>query len=131
MNQTAIKQPVLSQTTATHASSSVARPKIMRRPAQFSQAAGEIILSDISLKAPSPTVADTASINPPASRTWQEDGRFAITLLAIVIGINLILSAWLSPTANTPSITHTPVATLKTPQQPVILNELNPPESNQ
>jgi hypothetical protein len=37
-------------------------------------------------------------------RPWQDDPRFAIALLAIVIGVNVALSLWLSPSSPAPSI---------------------------
>ena len=89
------------------------RPKVMRRPAQF---ANKAITTQ-----PLPTLltqADGADNTKaiPHARAWQDDGRFAITLLAIVIIINIAVSAWLSaldpapisPTTSIPLISSAP-----------------------
>lgn len=36
-----------------------------------------------------------ASGTEPAARHWQDDGRFAVALLVIVIAVNLLVTAWL------------------------------------
>lgn len=85
----------------------VVRPKILRRPAQFS---GEIpagkVLTALRLAAPMPIVAAT-----PASKPWQDDGRFAVALLTIIILMNVLVTLWLAhitrqQTSNTTPAPH-------------------------
>lgn len=88
------------------------RPKVMRRPAQFASKALPAqplpaLLTQTDAAEPTKTALHT--------RAWQDDGRFAITLLAIVILINVVVSAWLSaiaptatPTAAIPLISSAP-----------------------
>ena len=66
----------------------ISRPKIMRRPATFSAAAHNNPLPFELLKI-SPVVEHVASTH---LRPWQDDGRFGMTLLAIVVVINLVLA---------------------------------------
>lgn len=72
-----------------------ARPKLLRRPAQFSaptDAPGstEIVLHP-TLSLPTPIESTPA----PPARSWQDDGRFGFLMLAIVLVTNLVLMAWL------------------------------------
>jgi len=129
MNQSSPRQPLLMHTPNAATADGQARPKIMRRPAQFSTTNAEIIPHGILHPMPNITAEAPLLPNPTPERSWQDDGRFALTLLAIVISINLALSAWLSgitPTNPTP-VANAPAK----PMNVVILNELNPPESNQ
>ena len=61
-------------------------------------------------------------------KPWQDDGRFAIALVLLLVAVNLLASAWLSPAE--PSAKPVVSPQLKAPAV-TILNELNPPESNQ
>ena len=78
----------------------IARPKVMRRPPQFSSPTSATrqpatILADQHLDAPA---LDAAMPTTPASsitRPWQDDGRFAVALLAIVITVNVMVGMWL------------------------------------
>lgn len=127
MTQTAPIRPMLTQS-----ADAQARPKIMRRPAQFSNTGAQIIPHSLPLNMPNITtdMAPSTPI-PQPPRAWQDDGRFAITLLALVIGINLLVSAWLSTITPEKSVALLEANTPKKPTGVVILNELNPPESNQ
>lgn len=80
----------------------------MRRPAQFSSptssSTNNITTPDLRL--------DTAQVAPqalgsPMPRPWQDDPRFAIALLTIVILVNVALSLWLSPATPASSIADT------------------------
>jgi hypothetical protein len=76
------------------------RPKVLRRPAHFS--ARPLI------EAPTPALIPlqhtyTEQKLTPAFRAWQDDGKFAITLLALVIVVNLVVSAWLSAISPSPA----------------------------
>ncbi len=107
-----------------NASEFAVRPKVLRRPAHFQSSLTE---------SPAPVfiplqqhVAINAEKPAPPFRAWQDDGRFAITLLALVIGVNLLVSAWLAaisplplkPTATTTSnnttLTGAPIHVLDT-----------------
>lgn len=79
----------------------VARPKVMRRPSQFSQPAS-VLRSEparaIETRLDAPPTRDAATAptqGAPTLRPWQEDGRFAVALLAIVIAVNVLVSIWL------------------------------------
>lgn len=83
------------------------KPKIMRRPAQFSTptlTTANTSTPDLHLDAPQPVPQHLAA---PMPRPWQDDPRFAIALLAIVIIVNVALSLWLSPSSTAPSIADT------------------------
>ncbi len=103
----------------------------MRRPAQFSTTQAEIISHSLPRHQPHIAAEAPPITSPAPERPWQDDGRFAITLLILVIAINLVLSTWLTgiPRTTTPPVVASDVTTK--PTAPVILNELNPPESNQ
>ncbi len=117
--------PTLTSTSS--AADSVVRPKIMRRPAQFSHAEPIVIVQSPSLNTP-PEKADIATSIP--SKPWQDDGRFAIALVLLLVAVNLLVILWLTPAAPPPAMVHS-----QTPEAGIpgvtILNELNPPESNQ
>jgi hypothetical protein len=82
------------------------RPKVMRRPAQFaSRAITPQPLPALLTQVDAPTNTKTVL----HTRAWQDDGRFAMTLLAIIIVINVAVSAWLS--AMTP-LSLTPPASI-------------------
>jgi hypothetical protein len=71
---------------------SLAKPKVMRRPAQFSGSLSPAI-TDIDITpppAPSRSVAAIATGQPAQeSLPWQHDGRFALALLAVVLFVNV------------------------------------------
>lgn len=88
-----------------HTPEALARPKVMRRPAHFAHAPvtapqATTIISDFpSLTSDGSPQAGTAA----TARAWQDDGRFAIVLLAVVVFTNLAMIAWLGhirPTAQ-------------------------------
>lgn len=75
-----------------------ARPKVMRRPAALAAPtpthSAQIIAADF----PSLTHESTASRHAPlpvTARAWQDDGRFAMLLLALVVLLNLAIIGWL------------------------------------
>lgn len=86
----------------------------MRRPAQFSSPSASPtnnnttpdLRLDAAQAAPQPLGA-------PLPRPWQDDPRFAIALLAIVIIVNVALSLWLSPSTPAPSIADTTLESAK------------------
>lgn len=83
------------------------KPKILRRPAQFSSPAApshDSATPDLRLNAP-PLASQHATTSLP--RPWQDDPRFAIALLAIIIIVNVALSLWLSPRSPSSSIADT------------------------
>ncbi len=84
---------VLAESASSAAASSGAgeitnRPKVMRRPATFSAPSHQGPLPFEMLKIP-PVVEHVAT---PQYRPWQDDGRFGIALLAIVVIINVLLA---------------------------------------
>lgn len=102
------------------------KPKILRRPAQFSSPAApshDRATPDLRLDTAAPAAPLTTS---PLPRPWQDDPRFAIALLTIIIVVNLALSLWLSPGSPSPSIADTtrisaaeePASTASTPATP-------------
>jgi hypothetical protein len=79
---------------ATHTS----KPKILRRPPQFSEPSTEA--GRLTPHAPAPDAAiDAATM--PLSR-WQEDARFAVVLLVVISVLNLILYGWLADAGKAP-----------------------------
>lgn len=70
------------------------RPKVLRRPAHFG---AKPIESPVPVLLPlqSSEFNEQPLASTPA-RAWQDDGKFAITLLGLVILVNIIVSAWLS-----------------------------------
>ncbi len=69
------------------------RPKLSRRPAQFSAPAATLkILPALPLDA----ATNDRNAPPPAHKAWQDDGRFALALLTIVIAMNVAVTFWLS-----------------------------------
>lgn len=89
------------------------KPKILRRPAQFSSPASAPLASntpdlriDTSQAMPQQTTANTP-------RPWQDDPRFAIALLTIVIAVNVALSFWLAPSTPAPTNADTTVTSSK------------------
>ena len=79
--------------TAPHEEAS-AKPKVLRRPAQFSRKAALPVepaaphLADI----PVPAMAPRSHAATPATPHWQEDGRFGMTMVAVVLVVNVLLS---------------------------------------
>ena len=93
------------------------RPKVLRRPAHFG-ARNPVIESPAPILIPLQIEEAPTEKAAPAFRAWQDDGKFAITLLAFVIVINLVVSAWLSaispakpaPASASTATTHAPAA---------------------
>lgn len=118
MNQRAklrIESPAAPANAPLTETENVARPKVLRRPAQFSQPATPAHPKlqppiDIRLDAPARDTPTAAA--PIAQRNWQDDGRFAVALLAIIIMVNVIVGVWLTRMAPaeapvTPATTST------------------------
>ncbi|MFZ4541872.1 MAG: hypothetical protein ACOYNL_08730 [Rickettsiales bacterium] len=113
---------------------SMARPKVLRRPAQFSK-------TYIPSRLPTPIAPNLAAPDPapvaPIQRLWQDDGRFAITLFIIVVLVNVAVTSWLSTmehlTITMPSATSTISGTDESPDDTTvhILNESSDTESDQ
>jgi hypothetical protein len=114
--------PNLSSTSA--AGEAAARPKIMRRPPQFSSPTNVIINQEPALNLPSLTQPEVVPL------PWQDDGRFAIALVFLLVVINVLAVAWLVPSTPVAKSTFTTTQKAATPVV-TILNELNPPESYQ
>lgn len=113
-------------TSAPSASDTTARPKIMRRPAQFSSPTPILIVQEPALNTPVDQPHESLTIT---VKAWQDDGRFALALVLLLMAFNLLVSVWLAPVAS-----HVqPVATTTPSVAPAvtILNELNPSESSQ
>lgn len=75
-----------------------ARPKVMRRPAYFSHPPAPVVTSTAVIPADFPSLAQEKAQETEAAtatRSWQDDGRFAIVLLAIVALVNLGVVLWL------------------------------------
>ena len=85
-----------------------ARPKVLRRPAQFSSSATSNVITPIVVP-PTTKLDDMPDVTPVAPRpAWQDDGRFAVMLLAIIILMNVVVVSWLgliTPAAPKPVIT--------------------------
>lgn len=82
------------------------KPKILRRPAQFSSPATPLSPShtpDLRIDT-SQAMPQQAAIALP--RPWQDDPRFAIALLAIIITVNVALILWLAPTTPASGIAN-------------------------
>ena len=78
------------------------RPKVMRRPAQFSDARPKTLAPSIVMPAPSAldenedlALATPASQSNLTQKAWQDDVHFGIAMLTIVVLVNLGLMAWL------------------------------------
>lgn len=94
---------------------SLARPKVLRRPTQFSgstpvtedlraESTSDVVIAAFPLTERTQTKKPQAT-RPFAHRAWQDDGRFAITLLAVVVIVNTVLAMWLgTPTVTTREI---------------------------
>lgn len=88
-----------------------ARPKVMRRPAQFSKAAPPAMADTPHL--PIPVAPEPPAPRAMRSHPWQEDGRFGLALVAILLAVNLALMLWL------PHLVPAPATTA--PQNPVVI----------
>jgi hypothetical protein len=72
----------------------LAHPKILKRPAQFAGASmSDIVSPPVTVTLLPPSAAPAA---PAPVALWSEDARFAVTLLAIIIVMNVVVSYWLS-----------------------------------
>lgn len=83
---------------------------------------------DMRLDAP---MRDTPAspVTPFTTRHWQDDGRFAVALLAIVIIVNVVVSVWLARMAPTQAPEADSQASIYDAQAPstadVLLHELS------
>ncbi len=94
-----------------------AHPKILKRPAHFA--------ASPPLALPSTAVMVTVAAMPtaPAAKSWSEDGRFAITLLAIIIVMNVVVGYWLSNVKPQRTLTSNPTSVAATPViAPVVMH---------
>lgn len=68
------------------------RPKVLRRPAQFSRKSAPVVAvpDTTPLVVSTPRVAKQAPVS--TATAWQEDGRFGVMLIVVVALINLLLS---------------------------------------
>lgn len=96
MNERATAYKIPPQAAASAGAELAVRPKVLRRPAHFNTKTA--IEAPVPVLLPLHTATSQAAEkpSPAAFRAWQDDGKFAITLLAIVIVVNLVVSAWLS-----------------------------------
>ena len=83
-----------------------ARPKVMRRPTQFFTL-DEAVLQPLPLVHSEESVNLTATPTLPTSLTtrqnalaWQEDARFGVVMLTLVVAINIALMLWLPTLKN-------------------------------
>lgn len=107
----------------THAADSAARPKVLRRPAQFSRRPGapEPAPEPAPLPAteaafptrnPGRRASDTPRQSTPAIEPhWSEDSRFGMALILGVAFVNLLLALSL-PLMNTPQTVRVPATTM-------------------
>jgi hypothetical protein len=86
----------------------MARPKLLRRPPQF---------SEIPEKLPAPTesafqlqTVPAPAESLPAAHPWQDDARFGMVMLVVVIVVNLALMAWLPHLGRVDNISASPIA---------------------
>ena len=97
------------------------RPKVLRRPAHFNAKAAPLAgpgesAAPVLVSLPFQPVLPQPEKPVPAFRAWQDDGKFAITLLALVILVNLAVSAWLAAISPDKAIAPTaPVASVAAP----------------
>lgn len=124
MSSAQVTKTIPTLTSASSGADFAARPKIMRRPAQFSSPSPVIIVQAPMLNPPT----ETNSVM--ATQSWQDDGRFAIALVVVVVAINLLASMWLVPAAP-PHLKPVMTAEREIVPAVTILNEMNPPESYQ
>ena len=106
----------------------VAKPKVMRRPAQFSKPAARLepaLTSDTRIEAEVPS-APTGAPHAPSLRPWQDDARFAVALLTIIMLFNLALSVWLAPK---PSVSIAASSATIAAKNPVPEPAISAPES--
>lgn len=86
----------------------LARPKVMRRPTQFSSAPAPVFTPP---PAPTPNLADERLPEPkstlpaatPAPRGWQDDARFGLLLVLTLVVVNAALMLWLPHLKQTPA----------------------------
>lgn len=105
-----------------------ARPKVLRRPSQFSTPVNTPAAQPVNL--PVPVLQSTEQPAGIRSSPWQEDGRFGLALVLILLVVNLALMLWLPHLRQPPAATDfsalaapTEQATLtrRTETQPVTL----------
>lgn len=99
-----------------------ARPKVLRRPAQFSRRAGApepmpepepLPVTDASFPTRSPgrRAGDAPRTAPVIEPHWSEDSRFGIALIVGVAFVNLVL-ALLLPLIHKPQVVRVPATTM-------------------
>jgi hypothetical protein len=94
----------------------LARPKVMRRPSQFSSAPTAVFTPPRDPE-PTPNLADERLPEPtpalpallPAPRGWQDDARFGLVLVLALVVVNAALMLWL------PHLKHTAAAPVAAP----------------
>lgn len=95
MAESPVSAPQANGTTAV-----TARPKTSRRPASFSGTpSGAAQPADWVALAPHTELPNVTELAP--AKSWQDDPRFAISLVLLITLVNLVVSFWLS--AITPS----------------------------
>lgn len=75
-----------------------ARPKVMRRPAHFAGSAPETSnVVPMAVMRVEPLIPETTpALIPAVTHSWQDDGRFGIALIALLLLINSTAILWLS-----------------------------------
>ena len=92
-------------TTPTPGNELAVRPKVLRRPAHFNAKASIVEPASAPILVPFQPVPPAAEKTAPAFRAWQDDGKFAITLLTLVILVNIAVSAWLAAISPEKAVT--------------------------
>jgi hypothetical protein len=140
-----LAQNVPEDTAATARMEAHVRPKVMRRPATFSSVQGQPSMPTIHLP-PATPLAETENENlalsvPPLAlsvsaptKLWQDDLRFGVAMLTILVLVNLALIAWLphlrrgEPLPVRTEFTYTTPAAHVTQQTPLTIYA-KPPEA--
>jgi hypothetical protein len=104
MNDFAFQRPPAEPSSPSIATEGSARPKIMRRPAQFSGSLPAAIPALPAIAA-APTKPETAPTRP----AWQDDGRFGVALVLSILVVNIALMILL------PRLGHTSEGSIAAP----------------
>lgn len=133
-------QPAFHETAAAPEKDAVARPKVMRRPSQFSAtqatAAAPEIQPQRSSAKPQESNEDerlpilappVAPVSLAARPCWQDDLRFGIFMVSVVVAVNILLMLGLPKIRHAPAITATQESTLA----PLTPGGLNSPTTEQ
>lgn len=114
-------EPFASAATGEGAGEPASRPKFSRRPASFSRPPSEdgpVAVPAASEKLPVPVPAAAAASTTPHGTPWQEDARFGIALLIVVVIINTAL-VWGLPLLPDHTVRSGPTqVTAKAPTMP-------------